>query len=90
MVLQLRHELGTKRGTIKRVAEQLGMKENTLSTWVRQAETDAGERAGVTTAESERIRKLEQRNRELERANEILKAASVFFATELDGQLKNL
>jgi transposase len=56
--------------------------------WVRRAETDAGERPGLTSDERARMRELERENRELRRANEILKAASVFFATELDGRPK--
>jgi transposase len=55
--------------------------------WVRRAEIDGGVRPGVTTVEAERIRQLERENRELRRANEILKAASAFFARELDPQL---
>ena len=53
---------------------------------MRQAEVDTGHRPGTTTAEAERIRELERENRELRRANEILKAASAFFARELDPQ----
>jgi transposase-like protein len=53
-----------------------------------QAETDAGNRPGLTTDERKRLRELERENRELKRANEILKAASIFFATELDGRPK--
>jgi len=51
---------------------------------VRQAEIDGGQRGGVTTADQQRIRELERENRELRRANEVLKAASAFFARELD------
>ena len=53
---------------------------------MRQHEIDAGERAGVSSDERERIRALERENKELRRANEILKAASAFFAAELDGR----
>jgi transposase-like protein len=88
MVSQLRAELGTSRGTVKRVADQLGVNQNTLWSWVRQAEVDSGDRSGVSTGESEETRRLRQENRELRRANEILRAASVFFAAELDGQPK--
>jgi transposase len=56
----------------------------TLRKWVRQAEVDAGNRPGVTSLESADLRKLRAENRELRRANEILKAASIFFAAELD------
>jgi transposase len=88
MVRQLRRELGTTHGTIQRVAGQLGCGVESLRTWVKQAEIDDGEAPGVTTAEAERIRELEQEVRELRRANEILKRASAFFAAELDRPLK--
>ena len=87
-VRQLRKELGTDHGTVKRVADQLGVGVETLRSWVKQAEIDAGEKPGVTTAEAERVRQLEQENRELRRANEILRRASAFFAAELDGPSK--
>lgn len=60
------------------------MTAETLRTWVRQAERDAGLREGLTTSERERIRELERENRELRRANEILKSAAAFFGAELD------
>ncbi len=81
---QLRKELGTEHGTIRRVADQLGIGVESLRIWVRQAEIDDGVKPGVTTAEAERVRQLEQENRELKRANEILRRASAFFAAELD------
>ena len=84
LVRQLRAELGTEHGTVKRVAEQLGHGVESVRGWVRQADIDAGEKPGVTTAEAERIKALEQENRELKRANAILKSASAFFAAELD------
>ena len=84
MVRQLREELGQSHGTLQRVADQLGCGVESLRTWVNQAEVDAGETPGTTTKEAERIRQLEQENRELKRANAILKSASVFFAAELD------
>ena len=84
MVRQLRKELGTDHGTIKRVAEQLGIGTESLRSWVRQAEIDDGVKPGVTTAEAARIAELEQENRELRRANSILQSASAFFAAELD------
>lgn len=88
MVLQLRREIGTTHGTIQRVAGQLGCGVESLRTWVRQAEVDAGVAPGVTTGEAARISELEQENRELRRANEILKRASAFFAAELDRPLR--
>jgi transposase len=84
LVRQLRKELGAEHGTVKRVAEQLGYGVESVRSWVRQADIDGGEKPGVTTAEAERIKALEQENRELRRANEILKRASAFFAAELD------
>ena len=81
----MRKELGTSHGTVERVARQLGYGTESVRCWVRQADIDAGERAGTTTAEAERIRQLEQENRELRRANEILKKAAAYFAqAELD------
>jgi transposase len=56
----------------------MGCTAETLRKWVRQAERDSGKRAGLTTAERERLKELERENRELKRANEILRKASVF------------
>jgi transposase len=69
---------------MRSIAEKIGVTPETVRSWVRRAETDAGQRPGTTTADAERIRELERENRELKRANEILKAASAFFARELD------
>ena len=66
------------------IATKCGMTPETLRKWVRQAEVDAGARAGLTQDERQRLTQLERENRELRRANEILKAAAVFFARELD------
>ena len=71
-------------GTITRIANELGIGPESLRRWVRQAEIDRGERAGSTTEDAKRISELERENRELRRANEILKSASAFFAAELD------
>ncbi len=84
LVRQLRAELGTEHGTIQRVARQLGYGVESVRLWVRQADIDDGLSAGTTSAEAERIKALEQENRELRRANAILKSASAFFAAELD------
>ena len=84
LVRQLRAELGTEHGTVKRVAEQLGYGVESVRGWVRQADIDDGAKAGTTTTDAERIKALEQENRELKRANAILKSASTFFAAELD------
>ena len=84
-VRQLRKELGTDHGTIKRVADQLGIGVESLRSWVKQAEIDDGVKPGVTSEEAARIKALEQENRELKRANEILRKASAYFAqAELD------
>lgn len=84
LVRQLRKELGTSHGTIGRVAEQIGCGVESLRTWVKQSDIDDGVEPGVTSAEAKRIRELEQENRELRRANDLLKRASAFFAAELD------
>ena len=71
---------------IAHVARDLGIHKEALRLWVRQAEADAGTRNDrLTTEERDRLKALERENRELKKANEILKAASVFFAKELDG-----
>ncbi len=87
MVVEHRHEYGSEWDAMCSVAEKLGPTPETVRKWVRRWETDTGARDGVTTAERERIRELERENRELRRANEILKAASSFFARELDPRL---
>ena len=74
-VRQLRKELGTDHGTVKRVAAQLGIGVESLRSWVRQAEVDAGVRPGVNSEQAERIKALEQENRELRRARERAKLA---------------
>ena len=86
MVRTLRAELGTTTGTVQRVADQLGYGVESVRTWVKQAEIDDGVVPGVTTAESRRVKELEQEVRELRRANEILKRAASFFGAELDRQ----
>jgi transposase len=70
---------------VAHVAQDLGIHKEALRSWVRQAEADAGERDDrLTTAERDELKQLRQENAELRRANEILKAASVFFAQEID------
>src|SRR6056297_1440439 len=83
-VRQLRKEIGTDHGTIKRVADQLGIGVESLRSWVKQAEIDDGVKPGVTSEEAARIKELEQELKELRRANAILRSASAFFAAELD------
>jgi len=84
LVRQLRKELGTEHGTVQRVADQIGCGVESLRTWVKQADIDDGVQLGVTSVQERRIRELEQENRELRRANDLLKRASSFFAAELD------
>ena len=86
MVLETRAERGDRFGVITDVARQLGIGTESLRNWVKQAEVDGGLRAGTSTEDKRRIAELERENRELRRANEILKAASAFFARELDPQ----
>jgi transposase len=87
MVHETIAESGERQGAVTRVARQLGIGPESLRNWVKQADIDNGKRPGVTTAEQRRIAELERENRELRRANEILKAASAFFARELDPRL---
>ena len=74
---------------IQSISQKLGCTAETLRRWTRRAEVDEGKRPGLTTEERERLKALERENRELKRANEILKTASAFFAqAELDRRLK--
>jgi transposase len=73
-----------RQGLVTRIARQLDIGPESLRRWVVQAEIDRGQRAGTTSEEAQRIAELERENRELRRANEILKSASAFFAAELD------
>ena len=84
MVFELRAETGETWGTVARAGRQLGVSPETLRNWVSQAQVDSGERAGTTTEDRKKIAELEREVRELRRANEILKAASAYFARELD------
>jgi len=84
MVFEVREQMGQRRGAIARVGERLGINKETLRNWVAQSEIDGGVRPGTTSSDAERIAELERENRELRRANEILKSASAFFARELD------
>jgi transposase len=84
MVLETFQETGERYGVIGRIARQLGIGDQSLRTWVAQAEIDGGKRAGLSTEERSRLRALEKENKELRRSNEILKSASAFFAAELD------
>jgi len=85
MVFEHKSEYSSQWAAIQSIAEKIGCSGETLRNWVRQAERDAGKRPGPTTTERERIKELERENRELRRANEILRKAAAFFAqAELD------
>ena len=84
LVLEHRRDYPSQWSAISSIAAKCGMTPETLRKWVRQGEIDSGDRGGLTTDEREQLRKLERENKELLRANEILKAASIFFAQELD------
>ncbi len=89
MVFEHRGEHESQWGAVVSIAGKIGCTAQTLLNWVRQHERDTGQREGVTTAEARRVKELERENRELRRANEILKLASAFFAqAELDRRLK--
>jgi len=85
MVLEQQHEHGSQWAAMESIAAKIGCTAETLRKWVRRAERDSGHRAGSTSTERERLKALERENRELKRANEILRKASAFFAqAELD------
>jgi transposase-like protein len=86
MLLEHRRDYDSEWQAIRSIAEKVGIHPETLRIWVRRVQVDAGLRPGLTTEERERLKQLERENRELRRANEILKSASAFFAAELDGR----
>lgn len=89
MVLEHEEEYSSQWAAIESISEKIGCTSETLRRWVRQAERDAGRREGRTTGERDRIKDLERENRELKRANEILRKASAYFAqAELDRRRK--
>ena len=89
MVFEHRAEHESQWAAIVSIAAKFGCSAETLRKWVRQSERDAGQRAGPTTDERERIKALERENRELRQANEILRKASAYFAqAELDRRWK--
>ena len=88
MVLEVRERVGKGHGELARVGRQLGVHPEALRSWMKQTEIDRGERPGTTTGDRQRISELEREVRELRRATgEILKAASAYFARELDPRL---
>jgi transposase len=85
MVMEHKKDYPSEYESIRSIATKLGIgTPETLRKWVRQNEVDAGQRPGTTTEESAQLKALKKENAELRRANEILKAASAFFAAELD------
>ena len=84
LVLEHQGKHSSQWACIESIAAKSGMTPETLRRWVRQAEIDGGSSPGLTTAEKQQLKELKRENRELRRTNEILKAASAFFARELD------
>lgn len=84
LVLESRDADGGRRGACARIGRQLGVPADTLRGWVHRAEIDGGLRPGTTTDDATRLAELEQENRELRRANAILRSASASFAAELN------
>ena len=90
LVQEHRGEYPSLWAAVESIAPKIGCVPQTLLEWVKRAEVDAGARPGVTTTEMQRIKDLERENKELRRANEILRTASAFFAqAELDRKLKS-
>jgi transposase len=87
-VFEHQHEHESQWAAIVSVATKIGCTPETLRIWVRRNEVDEGRRPGLTSDERAKLKELERENRELRRANEILKSASLFFATELDGRTR--
>jgi transposase len=89
MVREHEHEHSSQWAAISSIAQKIGCSGETLRNWVRQTERDEGCRPGLTTDERQRLKELERENRELKRANEILRKASAYFAqAELDRRAK--
>jgi transposase len=89
LVLEVRPQHDSEWAAITSVASKIGCTAETLRKWVRRSQVDAGQRPGLTSSERERVKELERENRELKRANEILRKASAYFAqAELDRRQK--
>ena len=90
MVQEHRSDYPSLWAAIESIAPKIGCVPQTLNEWIKRVEVDTGARDGVTTAEARRVKELERENKELRRANEILKLASAFFASaELDRRCKS-
>jgi transposase-like protein len=89
LVFEHQGEHGSQWAAISSIASKIGCTPETLRKWVRRAECDQGMRGGMTSSDREQLKALQRENRELKRANEILRTASAFFAqAELDRRLK--
>lgn len=90
LVQEHRGEYSSLWAAVESIAPKIGCVPQALLEWVKRAEIDNGERPGTTTAEAQRLKELERENKELRRANDILRTASAFFAqAELDRKLKS-
>jgi transposase len=88
LLREWREARGVEEGGLRAVCKQLNLNPETLRRWYIEAETEEGRRPGLTKAERSRVAELERENRELRRANEILKSAAAFFGAELDRRPK--
>ena len=88
MAMDNRSDYPSEWAAFTAISKLLGMSPETLRTWVRRAQVDGGSRPGLTTDERAQLKQLQREVKDLRRANAILKDASIFFATELDGQTK--
>ena len=85
LVLMTEHEHSSRWAATLSVATKIGCTPETLRTWINKIEVDSGVKSGATTDQTQRFKELERENRELKRANEILRKAAAFFAqAELD------
>ena len=90
MVLEHRGQYPSLWAAIESIAPKIGCVPQTLNEWVKRHQIDTGAKYGVTTSDLQRLKELERENKELRKANEILKLASAFFAqAELDRRLKS-
>ena len=88
MVLDNRPDYPSEWACLSAISKLFGMSPETLRTWVRKTQVDTGSRPGITSDERAQLRQLQREVKDLRRANAILKDASIFFATELDGKTK--
>jgi transposase len=88
MLLEHESEYPSRWKAIESISKMIGINHETLRIWLRQTETDAGVRSGLTTDERKQLHELQREVKELRRANEILKSAAAFFGAELDRQPK--